>query len=411
MLSQVWLLALLWARELDLTLREAFVHSLGFGLLAPLARRAMISPPPSLPVMKIPASLQTLTALLCTSAALLISACGGDNTPAASNTTGNSTASAGNMTAPAATPTPATNAKAFRVAFLPKGMQNVYWKSVEAGYKAAVEEFAKEGVKVDVNWNGPPNEQARDLQIGMVEGLIADKVDGIILCPLDADALVNVTKKVRQAGIPVVIVDSALNFNDIVSFIATNNDAAGHLAATELAKEMGDKGNVIMMRFNPGSASTDYRENGFLAEMKANHPNIKILSSDVYAGDNPDKATTQGQNLLDSFKGQVDGVFTPNEPSTNGMLNALRTAGLAGKVKFVGFDGGAKNMEGFDKGEINALVLQDPYTMGKLGLETMVNYLMGKKVEAHVDTDTVLLSKDTKDTQVVKDLLAHTVSQ
>ncbi len=91
------------------------------------------------------------------------------------------------------------------------------------------------------------------------------------------------------------------------------------------------------------------------------------------------------------------------------MLLAIQKAGLVGKVKFVGFDGGQSNMDGLKAGAINALVLQDPYTMGKLGVKTMLDYLAGKKVDTNVDTGTVLLTKDNQDTPAVKELLSHTV--
>jgi ribose transport system substrate-binding protein len=105
----------------------------------------------------------------------------------------------------------------------------------------------------------------------------------------------------------------------------------------------------------------------------------------------------------------VDGIFTPNEPSTNGMLLAVEKAGIAGKVKFVGFDGGKANMDGLAAGHIQALILQDPYQMGYKGVTTMLDFLAGKKVDANVDTGTHLLTKDNQDTPEIKTLLAHTV--
>ena len=340
--------------------------------------------------MKSPALLRTLSSLLTTGAlasALLFSACGQSNTNSSSGT--------------------ADTGKTLHLAFIPKGMQNVYWKSVEKGMRDAQADAQKAGVKVDIDWNGPPNEGDRAAEISLMETYVAQKLHGIILCPMEFDALVAPSQKARQAGIPLVIVDSPLNFKDVVAFVGTGNRAAGTMAGVELAKELGDKGNVIMMRFLPGSASTNEREEGFLDEMK-NHPNIKILSSDNYAGDDREKAFDKAQNLLNTYS-NVDGIFTPNEPSTNGMLLAVEKAGIAGKVKFVGFDGGKANMDGLAAGHIQALILQDPYQMGYKGVTTMLDFLAGKKVDANVDTGTHLLTKDNQDTPEIKTLLAHTV--
>jgi ribose transport system substrate-binding protein len=162
------------------------------------------------------------------------------------------------------------------------------------------------------------------------------------------------------------------------------------------------------MRFNPGSASCADREQGFLDELKK-HPGITILSADNYAGTSRDTALTAGTNLLTAYAGKVDGVYTPNESSTNGMLLALQQAGLAGKVKFVGFDGGAQNMEGLKAGQINALVLQNPYQMGYLGVKVMLDHLAGKTVSTNIDTGATLLTKDNLDSAPVKELLSNTV--
>lgn len=350
-----------------------------------------------------PRTLSTLLAGV-TASALLFTACGKTEAPADS----------------AATPAPANapdwakaiasplKDKTLHLAFVPKGMENVYWKSVEKGLRDAEKDAKAVGVKLDVDWNGPPNEGDRPAQVSLVENYVAQKLNGIILCPMDFQALVSPAEKAHAAGIPLVIVDSPLNYDQTVAFVGTDNEKAGNLAAAELAKELGDKGNVIMMRFLQGSASTNLREKGFLDEIKK-HPGITVLDSENYAGDNRDKAFSKGSDLLNTFKGKVDGVFTPNEPSTNGMLRALQQAGLAGKIKFVGFDGGETNMTALKKGEIQALVLQDPYTMGYRGVQTMLETLAGVKVPSNIDTGTVVVTKDNQGTDAVKTLLGHTV--
>jgi ribose transport system substrate-binding protein len=307
----------------------------------------------------------------------------------------------------ASTPAASAAGKTLHLAFIPKGMQNVYWKSVEAGMRQAQKEAVANGVALDIDWNGPPNEGDRAAQIALMETYVAQGLDGIILCPMEYTALVAPSVKAHRAGIPLVIVDSPLDYDQTVAFVGTGNKPAGAIAAKELASELGDKGNVVMMRFLPGSASTNAREEGFLEEMK-NHPGITVLSSDNYAGDDREKAFDKASNLLTSYP-TVNGVFTPNEPSTNGMLLALEKAGLAGKIKFVGFDGGKANMDGLQSGHINALVLQDPYNMGYLGVKTMLDHLAGKTVPSNIDTGTVLLTKDNQDTPAVKTLLSHTV--
>src|SRR6185436_10240172 len=116
-----------------------------------------------------------------------------------------------------------------------------------------------------------------------------------------------------------------------------------------------------------GSASTNNREQGFLDEMKK-HPGIELVSTNKYAGATGDSAQKAAENLLAAYKNadgtlSIDGVFTPNESSTFGMLRALEAAKAAGKVKFVGFDASEKLVSGLSSGEIHGLVLQDPINM------------------------------------------------
>jgi ribose transport system substrate-binding protein len=306
------------------------------------------------------------------------------------------------------TATAAPTGQKIRLAYIAKGLQDVYWKSVEKGLRQAEAEAKAAGQNLEVVWDAPTADGDRPGQISMVENYVNQHMDGIILCPLDDNALVAPAEKAHRIGIPLVIVDSTLNYKETVAFVGTDNHHGGELAGEELARLLHDQGSVILMRFNPGSASCADREQGFLDAIKQ-HPGIQILSSDNYAGPSRDKAFETGTNLLTTYGGKVDGVFTPNESSTGGMLLALQKAGLAGKVKFVGFDGGAANMAGLQAGQINGLVLQNPYQMGYLGVKVMLDHLAGKTVSTNVDTGATLLTKDNLDSAPVKELLSHTV--
>ena len=99
-----------------------------------------------------------------------------------------------------------------------------------------------------------------------------------------------------------------------------------------------DERGVILMRYNPGSQSTEEREKGFLETMQKEFPQVKILSSDQYAGTTPEGALDKCQQVLQKYEGRVTGVFAVCEPNATGMLGALEQTGMAGKVKFVGFD-------------------------------------------------------------------------
>ena len=282
---------------------------------------------------------------------------------------------------------PVTAAESYKIAVIPKGTTHEFWKSIHAGAKKAEMEFQAQGVNVQIIWKGPLKEDDREQQIQVVENFIGQRVSGIVLAPLDKRGLVAPVESAVRGKIPVVVIDSGLESKAPASYIATDNREGGRIAGRELGKLLGGKGNVIMLRLQVGSASTEAREEGFLEVMKKDFPNIKLLSTDQHAGATRDTAKRVSENLLNRFGKQVNGIFTCNESGSAGMLLALRDAGLAGgKVKFVGFDSGETLNAGLMAGDIQGMVVQNPMRMGYLGVKTMVAVLRGEKVVPVIDT-------------------------
>lgn len=224
--------------------------------------------------------------------------------------------------------------ESLRVAVVPKGTTHVFWKSIHAGALAARNELQEQGQPVEIYWKGPIREDDRSAQVTVVETFIGRGVHGLVLAPLDRKALVAPVELAVRSGIPTVVIDSALDSGETVSFVATDNFRGGELAGGQLADELGGAGKVLMLRYQVGSASTEDREAGFLSALQA-YPEIEVVSMNQYAGATRDTAYTAAQNLLNRFSGRIDGVFASNESATNGLLLALREAGMAGKVAFV----------------------------------------------------------------------------
>src|SRR5205807_2473774 len=143
-------------------------------------------------------------------------------------------------------------------------------------------------------------------------------------------------------------------------------------------------------RYAEGSASTTDREEGFLSEMKQKYPGIQLISTDQYAGATRDTAKRASENLLNRFGDEVQGIFTPNESSTAGMLLALQDIGKAGKIMFVGFDASQPFIDAIRADQLHGIVLQNPFNMGYLGVRTMVQQIQGQPVEKRIDTGVTL---------------------
>jgi len=298
------------------------------------------------------------------------------------------------------------NAQSCIIAVIPKGTTHEFWKSIHAGAVKAERELNEKGVKAEIIWKGPLKEDDRDQQIQVVENFMSRRVSGIVLAPLDSQALVQPVENSTKAQVPVVIIDSGLKSDQYVSFVATDNYKGGQLAGERLGQLLGGKGNVILLRYAVGSASTEAREAGFLDTLKTKFPDLKLLSADQYAGPTRETGYQASQNLLNRFGNEVNGIFCPCEPPTIAMAKALRDLGKAGgKVKMVGFDSGSQSVLDLKNGDVQGLVVQNPVLMGYLGVITMVKHLQGENVEKRIDTGVVLATPENMEQPEIKELL------
>jgi ribose transport system substrate-binding protein len=301
--------------------------------------------------------------------------------------------------------------KKLTIAVIPKGTTHEFWKSIHAGSNKAASELSAHGSEVEVIWKGPLREDDREQQIQVVEGFAAQGVDGIVLAPLDNRALVRPVADAKRAGVPTVIIDSGLESEDIVSFVATDNRKGGSLAADRMGELLNGKGKVLVLRYAEGSASTTEREEGFLNEIKQKFPDIQLVSTDQYAGATRDTAKRASENLLNRFGDDVQGIFCPNESSTAGMLLALQDIGKAGKVSFVGFDASQAFIDAMRANQLHGIVVQNPFNMGYLGVRTMVDHLLGKPMEKKIDTGVTLVTKENMESPEVQTLLHPPLDQ
>jgi len=306
---------------------------------------------------------------------------------------------------------PATNSKKLTIAVIPKGTTHEFWKSIHAGSIKAANELTAQGTQIDLIWKGPLREDDREQQIQVVEGFAAQGVNGIVLAPLDNRALVRPVAEANRAGVPTVIIDSGLESDEFVSFVATDNRKGGSLAADRMGQLLNGKGKVLVLRYAEGSASTTEREEGFINQIKQKFPDIELVSTDQYAGATRDTAKRASENLLNQFGDDVQGIFTPNESSTAGMLSALQDIKKAGKVSFVGFDSSQLFIDALNANQLHGIVVQNPFNMGYLGVRTMVDSLLGKPVDKKIDTGVMLVTKDNMESPEVKTLLHPPLDQ
>lgn len=289
------------------------------------------------------------------------------------------------------------------IAVIPKGTTHWFWKAVEAGAREGAKEAGAEMI-----WKGSLKEDDPEQQIRIVEQFVSEGVGGIVLAPIDDTALMRPVAAAMQKGIPVVIMDSALKGEppkDFVCTVSTNNHRAGEMAGEQLGKLLDGKGKVVLFRHKEGSASTDQREAGFLEAIKK-FPDIQVILDNRYSGTTISEAQSTALNVLDKLK-EADGIFCSNEPSTLGMLRALKQNNLGGSKKFVGFDTSPGLVEGLKSGEIKALVAQNPKRMGREAVQALVAKMKGETVHAVIDSGAAIVTKENLETPEIQALLVQ----
>ncbi len=284
------------------------------------------------------------------------------------------------------------------IAVIPKGTTHIYWQSVKAGAEAAGKEN-----NVKILWSGPELETDRERQIQIIEDFMVQNVDGIVLAPLDSKAIVPSVEKISNSGIPCVIIDSGVDTENYLCFAATDNYMGGVLAARRMGKILDEKGNVIVVKYQPGSDSTTKRENGFIDTIGKEFPGITIVDAQ-YGQGTVEMAIQATEDMLTKNK-DIDGLYACNASTAVGAMQAIDSQQLSGKIKMVGFDAEDALIKGLEGGTIDALIVQDPFRMGHLGVTTILDKLAGKPVTKLIDTGVELVTLENLQDPKIRNLL------
>ncbi|HTU48542.1 MAG TPA: substrate-binding domain-containing protein [Bryobacteraceae bacterium] len=256
------------------------------------------------------------------------------------------------------------------VAVVPKASADIFWQSVHAG-------AVKGGWdnRVDIIWDGPPNETDIAGEMKIMETMIDRRVDAIAVAPSDRSAFKIVVDRAAAAGIPVVIYDSGIDTDKYATFVATDNYLGGEMGADRLGQVLNGKGKIVMVKTVPGGASTMAREDGFRHELKAKFPAIQILD-ERFGMAMISESRTVTENMLTAHP-DLNGIFCSNESGSEGAAQTLKARGS--RIKLVGFDSSPMLLTLVQEGWIDSLVIQNPFKMGETAVDEAVKALRGEK--------------------------------
>jgi ribose transport system substrate-binding protein len=272
-----------------------------------------------------------------------------------------------------------------QIAVIPKSTSSLFYQPVHAGANAAGEEY-----NLEILWSGPASETDYSRQIEIVDSMITRRVDGLAIAASERNALNHSLERAAAENIPVTIFDSGVDSKDYMTFIATDNVEAGRMAGRKMGELLGGKGTVAIILHAPGSYSTMDRETGFKQVIAQNYPGIHIVA-EQYSGGDRAKAMRVTEDIL-TVHGDLAGMFASSEPTAVGAAQALKARGLAGKVKLIGFDASEGLIQDLKQGVFAALVVQDPFKMGREAVRTLADKLAGKSPDKQIDLSAVVVT-------------------
>jgi ribose transport system substrate-binding protein len=286
------------------------------------------------------------------------------------------------------------------IAVAPKAVGHEFWTTVQAGAECAAELAGD----VTVEWDGVAAETDVEGQVNLIQNFVTTQVDGIVYAATDSAALAPATQGALDAGIPVAMIDSGTDPQPAeVPLYATDNRAGAVEAANLLAEALGEGDHdVALIEFQPGSQTNTERVEGFTEGLAA-HPNLTLVGQQPSHSD-VNEARRVTEDLL-TANPDLDGIFAANEPSVLGAVQAIEAAGKTGAVTVIGWDASPDEIQGLRDGQIAALVVQNPFNMGYLGVANMVEHLREGTPMESADTGVTFLTPENIDSEEAKAVL------
>ena len=295
-------------------------------------------------------------------------------------------------------------AKEISIAVVPKGTDRERWEAIHAGAMKASEELAQEGLVVNILWKGE-TDLGRDEQIQVVDTFTGQRLNGILVASLDETRFAGRTMVDSNSNLPMIHIDAALDADRPISYVATDNFQGGALAADRIGQLLEGVGNVIVLRYRQGDSNTEAREAGFIERVRTRYPSIRLISIDQYSSSEAGAAYGASEYLLNRYGRRVNAVFASSSTGTDAMLSALRSFELSEQVFLVGYEASADSLQAIESGEIQGLVVSNPYRMGYLGVTTLVDHIQGGNIPTIVDTGVTLVTRANIDSSEVKEAL------
>ena len=274
------------------------------------------------------------------------------------------------------------------ITLVAKSTETEFWKSVFAGARAAASEY-----NVNLNIVGPETEEDYETQNALIEDAVAQGAEALVFSAISYTENAPAIDAAAEAGVKIAVIDSDVDSQAVGVRISTDNVEAGRMTAQAALAAREDRLVLGLINYDLGSRNGQEREQGLREELARSDRVGEIYTLNVLAevGDAREKT----MELLRAHP-EINVVVGFNEPTAVGAAQAVDRLGLGGTVDVVGFDSNVETVDLMQTGVVSALIVQNPYAMGYLGVEAACDLLGGETFdpEALLDTATQIVTRE-----------------
>lgn len=313
-----------------------------------------------------------ILAILMAMSMLLLAACGGGKTGDAPD---------------AADPQSEAGASAegsgeYTIAYITQTVTNQYWDTVVKGFEAQCKELGVKYITYDSNADA-------GTQLTQIEDCISMGVDAILLSPIDDESASAMIDMVKEAGIPIFIVDIGAK-DEVDCVIISDNYGAGKMLGEYAYEKRGDDLKTVVISTPPGVLLTEQRRTGYTDFFDEKKLPYDMLTLKL----NYDRADVlkMAEDSITTFK-DMNTVFAPNDDAAMGVIEALKAAGLT-DVDVYGFDATDEGLAAIEAGTLTATIAQQPYLFGVEAVNEALKCIKGEDFKKNVDMPCLVINKD-----------------
>lgn len=275
----------------------------------------------------------------------------------------------------------------YRVAMIVKSTESAFFKSIFSGAGAAATEY-----NIALTTEGPESEEDYETQNEMIYRAVEDGADALVISAVDYTNNAGAVDWAAAKGIPVIVIDSDVNSSEVKFHIGTDNEEAGRMAAR--AALDGTEGEICagIVNFDENTANGQQREQGFREEMEKSGRVKELITINVASTTEEAREATKELILAHP---EINLITTFNEWTSLGVGWAIRDLEKKDEISVVAFDSNVVSVGMLETGEVDALIVQNPYAMGYLGVEKAWEILSGRRVEGEkLDTETTIVTRE-----------------